>query len=327
LLARGEFDLLTRRGIANADVDACERERVLGVLGDAVFGEGLPIRDDARRHLIHRLRRRAVSTVALDSRCAAALELFDANGIEVRVLKGAAVARLDYDRTELRHYGDIDLLVRGQDMTAAVTLLEQRGFHRHFAEPFPGHDETFGKGVAVEGSGAIAIDLHRTLALGYYGTHLRVAELWRDAEPVELAGIQTYALAPVERFVHAALHGALSPSVSLVDSLDLVTIMHHTAPDAGAVIECVERWGCAAPVVRSVLGADDEFPGRLPSVLVGWADGHRRRAVEWIADHAYTGLISGSRLRTATAVAGVRDHRSWMGLARGLTLGGRGRPT
>lgn len=326
LLARGEFDLLIRRGIANVDVDACERERVLGVLADAVFGEGLPIRDDARRHLLHRLRRRAVSTVALDSRCAATIELFRANGIECRVLKGAAVARLDYDRTELRHYGDIDLLVRGEDITAAVTLLEQQGFRRHFTEPFSGHDETFGKGVAVEGPGAIAIDLHRTLALGYYGTRLPVAELWREGEPVELAGIHTHALGPVERFVHAALHGALSPSRSLVDSLDLVTMMHDAGPDAGAVIDSAQQWGCAAPVVRSVSAANDEFPGRLPKVLVEWAETHRRRAMEWIADHAYAGPISGSRLRTATAVAGVRDRRCWMGLTRDLTLGGRGRP-
>ena len=125
LLAKGEFDLLIRRGIANVDVDACERERVLGVLADAVFGEGLPIRDDARRHLLHRLRRRAVSTVALDSRCAVAIELFRANGIECRVLKGAAVARLDYDRTELPHYGHIDPPARGEDSPEPGTRLEQ----------------------------------------------------------------------------------------------------------------------------------------------------------------------------------------------------------
>ena len=43
-----------------------------------------------------------------------------AAGIETRLLKGAATARLDYDDPSWRSFGDVDLLVRSDDYDAAV---------------------------------------------------------------------------------------------------------------------------------------------------------------------------------------------------------------
>jgi hypothetical protein len=125
-------------------------------------------------------------------------------GVELRVLKGPASAHLDHARPEDRQFGDLDVLVRGEDLPAVFAELEADGFQRRFPEPRRGFDQRFTKSVSF--AGEVEIDVHRTLAEGPVGHRIPVDDLWRRAAPFEVGGVEVNALDHPERFVHACLH-------------------------------------------------------------------------------------------------------------------------
>ena len=255
------------------------------------------------------LRRATEEAVALESRTVSAVDALARVGVESTVLKGVAVAHLDYPVPEMRQFGDVDLLVRGTDMALAVDALEAAGFTRHYDEPYDGFDSHIGKGVAVEDAEGTVLDLHRTLALGFFGTRLPVDELWEHRERFELAGYDLYTLGRNERFLHAALHMALSPTQRLANGLDLCMIAARPSPiDTDDVVSMARRWRCAAPVARAISATVERFGMTwAPSELVRWSAGYRPSLGERIALGAFDGPWAGSAARSLTAVAGLRS--------------------
>ena len=312
LVARRRWSELAAKPLDDTAVEECDAQRVLALLADGVEEGLVELTAAAEADLRKRLQRRALSAVTLDSRLLATVAALTSAGVEIRLLKGAAVSRLDYERPDHRPYGDVDILVRGEAMAAAVEVLEGHGFERHFAEPFPGHDATVGKGVAMGGTAGVVVDLHRTLALGYYGTRLPVAGLWDVGEPVDVEGTPMTALSRQNRFLHSALHGALSQRTRLTDSLDLVRIWTGASEplSLATLVERAERWGCGGRIASAVLAAEANLPGELDADLVAWACNRRRSHTEWIVDRAYHGRLAHSRARTVSAVFGLPSWRS-----------------
>ncbi len=111
-------------------------------------------------------------------------ETFEHAVIPFRVLKGPAVAHLDYPDPALRDFGDIDLLIQPDDLDRTIAVLTEQGFARRFPEPRAGFDRRFTKSVSVVNPGGKELDLHRTLAPGVFGLRVKVAMLW-DATPVQ----------------------------------------------------------------------------------------------------------------------------------------------
>jgi hypothetical protein len=78
-------------------------------------------------------------------------------GIEVLVLKGAALAEHLYGDIALRRMDDLDLLVRPEQLAAARAALAEQGYEPLLAEVFPGASEQFESQVGL---------LRRDLATG-----------------------------------------------------------------------------------------------------------------------------------------------------------------
>lgn len=311
--------------VASPDVAAMEVHGLLGVLCAAAEDGTATLSVDGSAMLDALLESSTTEAVRLEARAAAALKMLDECGIEARVLKGVAVARLDYADPDLRHFGDVDLLVSGADMPAAVSAFEKQGYTRHFAEPFRGFDANIGKGVAVGDDSRTVFDLHRTLALGYYGTRLPVADLWLGNEPFDVAGRRALALTRTQRFVHAALHLALTPHRRMANGLDLVVISSKSPVlTAGEILEVAARWGCLHPLAIA-LDVTIEWFGIdwMPAGLVEWSASHHPRVADRLVMSTFDGPIASSHLRSLTSVAGLRSNTQRRTAIRGLLARGQ----
>lgn len=293
-----------------SDLTSADRNGLLGTVVAQVRSGRITLDADARSLLDAMVHRSASLAVILEARAAAGITELNDAGVQVRVLKGAAVAHLDYSEPALRPFGDVDLLIRGDDMGTAVEVLADHGFRRHFAEPFDGFDRQLGKGVAVEDDSGMVFDLHRTLALGYYGTRLPVDDLWRSSVQFELAGVQASALGQTHRFVHCALHMALSPTPKFVNAIDLGLIGRGTETLTTAeVLEVAGKWGCLQPLALAV-----QYTNRLfgdswtPSELATWARQRTPSLPDRLAMSAFNGPLASSRLRSLTSIAGMRSN-------------------
>lgn len=302
------------------DVSECENQWLLGLLERGVLEGGVELDDDGAAILERRSRAAAMSAVTLESRGAAAIRSLGEAGIETRLVKGVAIAHLDYDDPADRHFGDVDLLVRGDDVNEAVRILRRQGFHRHYPEPKPGYDEHLGKGVAMENGEQVVIDLHRTLALGYYGTRLPIERLWDDPVPLVVGDVDALAMSRLDRFLHCAIHMSLSPTERITSGLDLCTIAtSDDGVDAAAAIARATEWGCDRLLADAVEATVGWFGPDLPSAeFAEWARRRRRSAKDRLLTAAYSGRFARSRLRSLTAIAGVRSWRGRVSASRYL---------
>ena len=255
------------------------------------------------------------------------VERLDAGSIDYRILKGSAAAHLDYPDPALRSFGDVDILVRGEQFDAAVDLLVASGHRRRYPQPRPGFDRRFGKGSALLAADGHEIDLHRTFAMGPFGLRILLDDLWAREATFRLASRQVHALALEERFLHACFHAALGDPVPRLTPLRDVAQMLLCQPlDLGVVDHLTTQWHAEPVVARAlrtaaqVFGLDDSIP------RLGWAARYRptraeRRAMAVYVDpkqnyaakaFASLSVIPGFKNRLAYSIALAFPERSYV---------------
>jgi len=252
----------------------------------------------------------------------------DEAGIDHRVLKGAAVAHLDYPTPSTRTYADVDLLVPGNRLDEVIALAGVEGWERQYPEPRPGFTSRFGKGMSLVREGGPEIDLHRVLADGPFGQRVEPELLFAGAEPFVLGGRTLYGLGRAERLVHACYHACLGGVPARFWTFrDVAQLTTAARLDADAVVALAERWGARIVVARALrlgwatLGLEPE-PGLEPA-LVSWARSYRPSAREerWLAPYLVPGWYPG---QAVAAVAGVRGGRAKLAYVAGLAFPQRG---
>lgn len=198
--------------------------------------------------------------------------LADPAGIDWLVLKGPALAHSVYPRPDLRHYVDLDLLVRPAEFGRLLTLLEDAGYQlvdRNWpllARDRPGELRLRSpRGVLLDVHWSIFNDAGRRAAF-----HAPTAALLAGRRQLP-AGFP--ALSATDQLVHAGLHAALSGANRLGWLLDV----HLAAASADwpAVIAAAETIG-AGPSLAVVLGRTSRLLGTdLPAGVLAELAGGR----------------------------------------------------
>lgn len=282
-------------------LDGAGKHRLTGLLAAAITSGALPATSDQARQAraVHRTAQLRVLT--LEHELVAIVDLLAGAGIDTRVLKGSALAHLDYADPVLRAYHDIDILLRPADIDRAVAKLSAAAFTRTLAEPRPGFDRRFDKGMTLRPSANYELDLHRTFVLGPWGRLVSIDDLWDAGQELTVAGRPLRALSRANRFLHACYHAALGDWPLRLGSLRDVAEMLRTV-DEGEVRRIAKDWGVEALVAAAV--ADTQ---RLLGIASwSWVDSFvpSRREEAWLGLHTRT-----DKTFSAQAVATLRVLR------------------
>lgn len=160
------------------------------------------------------------------------LAAFEAEGIDLLVLKGMATAHLVYPQAGLRPMSDIDLLVSKTDAQRGQTLLAELGFQAAMpgeSEPAFAHRHMPMVERQVEGM-PLCIELHH--ALGFDQLPANEFEALRPAAiPLGLDGIQAFTLSATDLLAHTYYHMFDAPQhrpnlIWIADMISLVEQFH-----------------------------------------------------------------------------------------------------
>lgn len=294
---------------------ACEH-RLLGRLRAAVDAGDLPATaaQAGQVRAVHRAGQLRV--LALEGALVAVAELLADAGVDTTVLKGSAYAHLDYPEPALRTFVDLDLLVRPADITTAVAALGRAGFHRTLAEPRPGFDRRFDKGMTLRGAGGFELDLHRTFVLGPWGFRVDIDALWAGREELTVGGRRLFALSRPNRFLHACYHAALGDWPLRLGSLR--DVAHLLPRDEAAQLAAIERaraWGVRAVVAAAVADSARLLGYEPAGVLPTWARGYEpnRRELSWLALHTHPNkTFAAQAVATLPVLPGIRDKAAYL---------------
>lgn len=290
--------------------------RITGLLHAATADGALPA-TPAQAHAARLAHRAAqMHVMALESGLLAVVALLGGEGIDCRVLKGSAVARLDYPDPALRSFVDLDVLVRPTDIDRAAGALAAAGFARTLAEPRPGFDRRFDKGMTLISPSGFELDLHRTFVLGPWGVVMDLAELWDGGEEFTVARRTLRALSAPARFMHACYHAALGDWPLRLGSLrDVAQMLHRAERDPTPIRRIARSWRAEAVLAAAVADSLRLLGLRPAGPLAEWARAYRpdRRERAWLALHTHPDkTFAAQAIATLRILPGWRDKASYL---------------
>jgi putative nucleotidyltransferase-like protein len=232
--------------------------------------------------------RSAARSLRIGRELAEILELFRRAGIPVIALKGAHLGQIVYPSMALRTMGDLDLMVRRDQLPMAEDLLGQLGYvpqhdpleqvdyaHHHHTRPL-------GK------PGAVRIDLHWSIARPTAPFAVDIEGIWERAVPARLAGVEALVLSPEDLILHLCLHASFDHQfrLGLRACWDILEVLRHHrgSIDWDQLGRRARQWGIGRYVyvtlrlVRELLAADippaaiaSLEPADFPPAVVEWA--------------------------------------------------------
>lgn len=211
----------------------------------------------------------------LERRLREAVETLTGAGIEVMLLKGAALAHSVYGSFSDRPMSDVDLLVRTADAQRARQLLLAADWTSRFDEDvddlyegmhhLPPMVDTRTPGLQI------GLDLHTELFAEHRSPYRFDAdELWRGARSVASLPRQASVSSPEIHLIHATLHHAWShrlKGAAWRTFRDITTIAEHQEFSWDRFLEQATRTGAASPIYWSLrlarVLAGSPVPGRV----------------------------------------------------------------
>lgn len=254
-------------------VDQCARNRLTGLLVHAVATDTLPVTAAQRAAAGHLEADLVQRRIDWDRRVGPILELLDAHHVDMRVLKGMAVAQLEYPDEQMRPTSDLDVLVRPETIHRAVEVLVGAGGTWTDPEPTLGWISTVAKGATVNlGALRMEVDLHRILVWGPLGVRVQPAMLWARSRPVMIAGAERRTLEREETLLHAAAHLLVLGVVRAREVRDVAEIAANPDLDVELLLRLAAEWGQESVLASALVFAERELGlTAAADPLLSWA--------------------------------------------------------
>jgi len=155
-----------------------------------------------------RMWRVAAARLLCESVLGSFLSIAAGQGVEVLVLKGAALAHDLYPRPELRPYGDLDILCRPADFPRLAADLLAAGYQREDPNDAAGLRpplDSCRRRNFIDPSGGVLIEVHLDV-LGLGLPARRRGDFWREARTVDIGRLRVRTLNPTHQLLHLAVH-------------------------------------------------------------------------------------------------------------------------
>ncbi|MGC9397174.1 MAG: nucleotidyltransferase domain-containing protein [Anaerolineae bacterium] len=178
-------------------------------------------------------------------------------GIDVLLLKGAALAAAVYSNLALRPMGDFDLLVHEEDVEGALRVLAALGYARPYGEFRPGFIRAFRNQIMMTKAGDEAtrpIEIHwRLLSPLHYQRSIPSDWLWETARAARLGDVPVRILSPEAQVLHLCGHllqhgGCEKANTRQLYDLAEVIVLYRENIDWEQVLERAQAYDLVLPL-------------------------------------------------------------------------------
>jgi hypothetical protein len=234
----------------------------------------------------------------------AALQGLAGAGVETLLLKGAALSKALYGSAAVRTMGDIDLLVRPDDVAAAVRTLSALGYESEYAAGLQARDVVpYNNQLAMHKPGPVntLIELHWHLFWFVYYRHTVALDwFWQSAQPVEIGAARSHVLGPEAQILHLCGHwvghqGQGQPAVDRWGhDIAEVVFRYGGSLDWDAVLSRAREFHLVLPTQQVLAWVREAWQAPIPGEVLGRLGELRATAEEARAFHRFRILTSGS---------------------------------
>lgn len=284
----------------DALVELVERQGAIGQLAHAIDTGWITTTTEVRSTVQERWAANQLHCLRVEQLLVQAARMLDDANIEFRVLKGVAVAHLDYPDPNYREFGDADILVREDRYTDATNILtsDPSSLQEMLNPDHPFSD----KSCTLITRSRLMLDVHQRLAIGGLGA-CELHDLFENPVKVTIGGHSMYAPPETARLVHASVHHFTSRRLRRGTLRDFHEL-RHADPDEVARLSSAMRYTGIVKHSLQDVGGSDGIVEQLRPTRLERALSHRSSTVEYnhnILWREATGLFLTRGLRNRAA--------------------------
>ena len=171
------------------------------------------------------------------------VQLLEEHDIEVLPIKGPVLAAMAYGDITLRQFGDLDILIREQDVGSVERLLGENGFYRESYlgsgrnEQIPAFRCNYFTHF-IRQNPMVVVDCHWQIEPRYLSVSRLVDLMWKNRQTFLLEGQPVRTASPETTLVYLCVHAARHCFEASVQILDVAQLIRsHPAMDWGQVMD------------------------------------------------------------------------------------------
>ncbi|MBI4382321.1 MAG: nucleotidyltransferase family protein [candidate division NC10 bacterium] len=207
--------------------------------------------------------RLAASNLMLSGELRAILRTFEERHLRCAPLRGLALAELLYGDVTARPMGDIDLLVRKEDLPEVAEALKGLGFQEMDRRPGFAAAFSYTLKFVKDQHGWVIVEPHWSIAYPPFADRVDMDQVWKRCVRGQVVGVDTWLLGRADLLVHLCFHlihrGDTAPLLWLYE-LDRLLRQEKAALDWPQVMLLARETGLAlflAEVLGKVKGLFD----------------------------------------------------------------------
>ncbi len=153
-----------------------------------------------------RIFKQAARNLALAHEAASIFPSFSARHVYCAPIRGFALAEALYGDITARPMGDLDLLVRKQDLPEVAETMRALGFHEMDRRPGFAQMYSYTLKFIKERNGWVIVEPHWTLCYPPFADRLDMDAVWKRCTSGRVLGIETRLLSREDLILHLCLH-------------------------------------------------------------------------------------------------------------------------
>jgi hypothetical protein len=160
-------------------------------------------------HKLRQLQRAQVlSTLQMTAELFRLVDQFRDAGLDIVLVKGPSLALRAYGDTGAREYGDLDFLVRQQDILRATELMISAGYKPEIAVESLSPQRIPGQYLFVRIAAPLLVELHTERTMRYFPLGLPIEKFFTRRQYVSVDGQQIPTLAIEDELLLICIHGS-----------------------------------------------------------------------------------------------------------------------
>ena len=198
--------------------------------------------------------------------------------IDVILLKGIALAETVYRNIALRPMGDMDLLIKDEELPRVKELLSNR-LYQELKIQRHSLDSANSKFTYIKkiGNHSFSLDLHLNLEGKSTALGINMDEIWRNAIESNINGEHVLLLSMEDTLLYACWHTShhLFPRLIWLCDIARIISVYDESINWGTVIKRAEEWKIKSQIYYSLYLAEELVGASIPlDVLIKLKPGH-----------------------------------------------------
>ncbi|MGA2418745.1 MAG: nucleotidyltransferase family protein [Candidatus Acidiferrum sp.] len=233
--------------------------------------EGVP--SGIRATLAERRRTQHFLTLRMSAELFRLAERFKRQNIGMLVVKGPALAVQAYGDAAMRNYGDLDFLVRHEEIARATNLMINAGYTPQIPLSAIAAGRVPGQYMFRQPEAKLLVELHNDRTMRYYPRPLPIEKLFERSVRVELDGREVAVPAVEDHLLLICIHGAKHFWERLMWIADVAALIaRHPEIDWAGALQAARAVGAETMLHGGLLLASGVLQTHIPREVLAQAN-------------------------------------------------------